>query len=278
MAERIQKSLARLGLGSRRQIETWIREGRIRVNGQAINVGASVEPGDRISLDGRTLTLPEMDAEPTTQILLYHKKVGVICTRQDPEGRPTVFEDLPRCRQGRWVIVGRLDINTSGLLLFTNNGELANRLMHPSYEIGREYAVRVLGEVSPETLAKVREGITLDDGIAKFDSIADAGGSGANHWYHVVLKEGRNREVRRIWEAVGHKVSRLHRVRYGTISLPRSVRPGKYQLLPAEAIEELMAAVDLKGQARPVRQQLKQQGHRQTKARSYGRRPNKKKK
>lgn len=252
MAERIQKVLAQLGLGSRRQIETWIRDGRIRLNGQPVELGTRAGPNDKLSFDGRTYTLAAEDDVPQTRVLIYHKKVGTICTRKDPEGRPTVFSDLPRLRQGRWIAVGRLDINSSGLLLFTNNGELANRLMHPSHGIEREYAVRVLGEVRPETLDRVQTGVMLDDGVTKFDSIADAGGTGANHWYHVVLKEGRNREVRRIWEAVGHKVSRLHRVRYSVVTLPRSVRPGKFEMLPPESVEELLAAVDLPGQVRPA--------------------------
>jgi 23S rRNA pseudouridine2605 synthase len=264
MSERIQKVLAQLGLGSRRQIENWIREGRVRINGHIITLGTCLNPTDRLSVDGRQIRLPVAGETVETRVLIYHKKVGVICTRDDPEGRPTVFADLPRMREGRWIAVGRLDINSSGLLLFTNNGELANRLMHPSYEIDREYAVRVLGEVSPETLERVKTGVMLDDGLTKFDSIADAGGSGANHWYHVVLKEGRNREVRRIWEAVGHKVSRLHRVRYGSIALPRSVRPGKVERLPPESVEALMAAVGIRGQARPKRTQSKRQGRQKT--------------
>ncbi|MBI3562279.1 MAG: pseudouridine synthase [Gammaproteobacteria bacterium] len=264
MSERIQKVLARLGLGSRRQIEEWIRQGRIKLDGDVATLGTSLVQGVRLSIDGKPVNLPDLEEEQATHVLLYHKKVGVICTRHDPEGRPTVFADVPTLRQGRWVAIGRLDINTSGLLLFTNNGELANRLMHPSYGIEREYAVRVLGEVSDATLSRVRTEVTLDDGVTKFDSIRDAGGSGANHWYHVVLKEGRNREVRRIWEAVGHKVSRLHRVRYGRIELPRSVRPGKFERLPFPSILDLMASVDLKGQARPKHAPSKNQGRRRT--------------
>ncbi len=264
MSERIQKVLAQMGLGSRRQIENWIREGRVRINGSIVTLGTCLNPDDRLTVDSRQIKLPVAGEAVDTRVLIYHKKVGVICTRQDPEGRPTVFADLPRLRQGRWIAVGRLDINSSGLLLFTNNGELANRLMHPSYEIEREYAVRVLGEVSAETLKRVITGVELDDGVTKFDSIVDAGGSGANHWYHVVLKEGRNREVRRIWEAVGHKVSRLHRVRYSNVVLPRSVRPGKFEQLPPDVVEILMAAVDIQGQARPKHTQSKRQGRNKT--------------
>ncbi len=270
MGERIQKVLAQIGLGSRRQIEEWIRNGRVRINGSIVEIGTCVTPADRISVDGKSVRIPTAAEATETKVLAYHKKSGVICTRHDPEGRPNVFTDLPRLRNGRWVAIGRLDINTTGLLLFTNNGELANRLMHPSYEIEREYAVRVLGQVSAETLDIVRTGVTLDDGITKFDRIDDAGGSGANHWYHVVLKEGRNREVRRIWEAVGHKVSRLHRVRYSTIQLPRSLRLGKCDLLPPESVEELMAAVALTGKTEPSRSQSKRQGRGQARGRTAG--------
>ena len=259
MGERIQKVLAQIGMGSRRQIEEWIRNGRVRINGKIIEVGTCVEPADRISVDGKSVRLPSATQAAETQVLAYHKKVGVICTRHDPEGRPNVFTDLPRIRNGRWVAIGRLDINTSGLLLFTNNGELANRLMHPSYGIEREYAVRVLGQITPETLNLVQTGVALDDGISKFDRIDDAGGSGANHWYHVILSEGRNREVRRIWEAVGHKVSRLHRVRYSSIQLARSLRPGKSELLPPEFVEQLMVAVALTGKTEPKHAQPKRQ-------------------
>jgi 23S rRNA pseudouridine2605 synthase len=275
MGERIQKVLAQIGMGSRRQIEEWIRNGRVRINGSIIELGTCVNPADRISVDGKSVRLPTAAEAEETKVLAYHKKAGVICTRHDPEGRPNVFTDLPRLRSGRWVAIGRLDINTTGLLLFTNNGELANRLMHPSYEIEREYAVRVLGRVSPETLDLVLTGVTLDDSITKFDRIDDAGGSGANHWYHVVLTEGRNREVRRIWEAVGHKVSRLHRVRYSTIQLPRSLRLGKCELLPPESVEQLMAAVALTGKTEPKHSQSKRQGRGRARGHSAGR-PNKK--
>jgi len=250
MDEKIQKVLANLGYASRREIERWIEAGRVQVNGQVIGLGQRVGEDDRISLDGKPVS---RKAPTETRILLYHKPVGEVTTRHDPQGRPSVFDKLPRLKQGRWIAVGRLDINTSGLLLFTDNGELANRLMHPSYALEREYAVRVLGEVGPETLTALKQGVELDDGIAKFDTISDAGGTGANHWYHVSLLEGRNREVRRLWNAVGHQISRLHRIRYGPITLPRTVRLGQYLELEQQAKELLLRTVGLDVPAPPPR-------------------------
>lgn len=218
MSEKLQKVLARAGLGSRRQIEHWIEEGRITINGDPAMLGARVTPEQTIRVDGRNI--PTHVLQSQQRILIYHKPEGEVCTRSDPQGRPTVFEKLPKLRGARWITIGRLDFNTSGLLLFTTDGELANRLMHPSHEIEREYAVRVLGKVNAEMLVRLKAGVMLEDGPAHFDAIVDAGGSGANHWYHVVLKEGRNREVRRLWEAVGIKVSRLIRVRFGGVQLP----------------------------------------------------------
>jgi 23S rRNA pseudouridine2605 synthase len=243
MGERIQKILANLGYGSRREIERWIEAGRVQVNGKIIQLGARIEPADNVTLDGKPVNVPVL--EQATRILLYHKPVGEICTRDDPEGRPTVFDNLPSLRDGRWVAIGRLDINSSGLMLFTNNGELANRLMHPRYEVEREYAVRVLGEVTDRMIEQLKKGVQLDDGLAKFVSILDAGGQGANHWYHVTLKEGRNREVRRIWEAVDRTVSRLHRIRYGPVVLPRSIRQGKFKELEQNETDLLLKSVGL---------------------------------
>jgi 23S rRNA pseudouridine2605 synthase len=243
MGERIQKILANLGYGSRREIERWIEAGRLRVNGKIIQLGARIEPGDNLSLDGKPVNIPVL--EQATRILLYHKPIDEICTRDDPEGRPTVFDNLPALKGGRWIAIGRLDINSSGLMLFTNNGELANRLMHPRYEIEREYAVRILGEVTDRMLAQLKKGVELDDGMAKFVTIQDAGGQGANHWYHVTLKEGRNREVRRIWEAVDRTVSRLHRIRYGPVALPRSLRQGKFMELEQNETDLLLKSVGL---------------------------------
>ena len=246
MDEKIQKVLANLGYASRREIERWIEAGRVQVNGKVIGLGERVGPTDSISIDGKAVQ--RQAANPQTHVLIYHKPAGEICTRSDPQGRPSVFDKLPRLRKGRWIAVGRLDINTSGLLLFTDNGELANRLMHPKYGIEREYAVRVLGEVTPEQLTELQRGITLDDGIARFVTIADAGGTGANHWYHVSLLEGRNREVKRLWAAVGLQVSRLHRIRYGPVTLPRTVKLGQFQELDKQAKELLLRTVGLEEQ------------------------------
>jgi 23S rRNA pseudouridine2605 synthase len=177
--------------------------------------------------------------------MMYHKPVGQVCTRADPEGRPDVFQNLPNLVQGRWVSIGRLDINTSGLILFTNQGELANRLMHPSYEIEREYAVRVHGAVNTDMLRQLSRGVELNDGMAKFDRILDSGGEGTNHWYHVVLKEGKNREVRRLWESVGVEVSRLVRVRYHSFNLPKWLKPGKHRVFEDEVVKRLYSNLEL---------------------------------
>jgi 23S rRNA pseudouridine2605 synthase len=242
--EKLQKVLARAGIGSRRGMERWIAEGRITVDGKPAKLGDRVSPEQVIRIDGRAL--PRYGLTPKARVVIYHKPEGELCTRADPEGRPTVFENLPTLRNGRWIAIGRLDMNSSGLLLFTTDGELANRLMHPSREIEREYAVRVLGEVTPAMLAQLKQGVMLEDGEAKFERIDDAGGSGANHWYHVVLREGRNREVRRMWEAVGAKVSRLIRVRYGSVILPRLLRPKRTEDVDREQLYALYHAVGLK--------------------------------
>ena len=242
MDEKIQKVLARAGYGSRREIETWIEQGRIKVNRQLAKLGDRIGPEDRIFLDGKPLRIQHA---PRLRVIAYHKPVGEVCTRQDPEGRPTIFERLPRIQNARWIAVGRLDINTSGLLLLTTDGELANRLMHPSSEIEREYAVRVLGEITPENLQHLQTGVMLDDGIAHFDRILDSGGEGSNHWYHVILREGRNREVRRLWEAVGMKVSRLMRIRYANIELGRGLRPGKFRDLETDELQRLLQQVGM---------------------------------
>jgi len=247
--ERIQKYLASQGAGSRRQIDALLQQGRISVNGKVAKPGDQIDGREKIAIDGKLLRLQRHAAKP--KILMYHKPVGEVCTRSDPEGRDTVYTNLPGLNQGRWVGIGRLDINTSGLLLFTNDGELANRLMHPSYEVEREYAVRVHGAVSPEMLQQLRDGIELEDGPAHFDEIQDAGGSGSNHWYHVVLKEGRNREVRRLWEAVGVEVSRLVRVRYDQFKLPKWLKPGKYRFLDEEVVGRVYQRLGLaRGEAR----------------------------
>ena len=244
-AERIQKVLARAGLGSRRQIEGWITEGRIAVNGKRAGLGDKVGPKDRLELDGKPLLLNVTSDQPS-RVLAYHKPAGEICTRNDPEGRPTVFQSLPRLKDARWISVGRLDFNTAGMLLFTNDGELAHALMHPSREIEREYAVRVRGKANEERLAQLLKGVELEDGPAKFLKITDAGGKGSNHWYHVVLAEGRNREVRRLWEAVGIDVSRLIRVRFGPCELPRERRTGEHWDLTPPEIDRLRVVAGMK--------------------------------
>ena len=240
--ERIQKVMAQAGVGSRRQIETWIKEGRISVDGKPAEIGQLITREQRFTLNGKPLRLRQ---KAPTRVLILNKPEGTICSRNDPEHNKTVFELLPRTKHDRWVLVGRLDINTSGLLLVTNNGELANRLMHPSSEIEREDAVRVLGEATPEQIQQLLDGIELEDGPAAFLSISEGEGSGSNRWYHVVLKEGRNREVRRLWDAVGLKVSRLIRIRYGMIALPRLLR-GQYKDLPEKQVTQLMQSVGMR--------------------------------
>ena len=244
MAERIQKILSRAGYGSRREIERWVEAGDILVNGSKATTGQAISEEDQVILRGQRLRLASR-LKATPRVLLYHKKAGEVSTRKDPENRPTVFDSLPDISSGRWIQVGRLDLNTDGLLLFTTDGELANRLMHPSYEIEREYAVRVLGEVSDEMIETLRKGVILEDGKAKFNKITFAGGEGANRWYHVVLKEGRNREVRRLWETQGVKVSRLIRVRYGDITLLRSLRAGRYEEMTVKRMASLYRKVGL---------------------------------
>ncbi|TCT22349.1 23S rRNA pseudouridine(2605) synthase RluB [Thiobaca trueperi] len=247
---RLQKLLAEAGLGSRREIEGWISEGRVRVNGDLAKLGDRATTADRVRLDGRDVKL-KRQRETLPQVIAYHKPEGELVTRRDPEERPTVFRRLPRPKEGRWIAVGRLDINTSGLILFTTDGELANRLMHPSREIEREYAVRILGEVAPGTLERLTTGIELEDGPAKFDAVTDQGGTGANHWFHVVLREGRNREVRRLWEAAGCTVSRLIRIRYGNIELGRRLFTGNWRPLTEEEQTTLMGQAGLTAPGRP---------------------------
>ena len=242
-AERLHKRLAQAGCGSRRAIEEWIRAGRITVNGQLAQVGASVASGDVVCIDGKAVNW-EHALSPSLRVLIYNKPSGEVCTRSDPEGRATVFDRLPRV-EGRWVAVGRLDFTTLGLLLFTNDGELAHRLMHPSSGLEREYAVRVLGQVDAAMLRRLQEGVLLEDGSAHFDTILDAGGQGSNHWYHVIVREGRNREVRRLWESQGVAVSRLMRVRYGPITLPKGLLPGRYRELDEKELNILLTAAGM---------------------------------
>ncbi|BAU47769.1 pseudouridine synthase [Sulfurifustis variabilis] len=247
--EKLQKVLARAGAGSRREMERWIVEGRVTIDGRAAKLGDRVSPRQTIRIDGRSV--PTYATTPKPRVLLYHKPEGQVTTRSDPEGRPTVFDNLPVLKHGRWIAIGRLDLNSSGLLLFTTDGALAHKLMHPSTMIEREYAVRVLGSVPPEGLKQLTEGVVLEDGEARFDSVLDAGGTGANHWYHVVIREGRHREVRRMWEAIGAKVSRLMRVRYGPVPLPRLLRPGRTHDLDADGMTALYAAAGLPPPVKP---------------------------
>jgi 23S rRNA pseudouridine2605 synthase len=243
---RLQKLLAAAGLGSRRSIEQWIRDGRITVGGRVAQLGDRAGPGDEVLLDGRKIDLGAAKT-PTRELLLYHKPVGEMTTRSDPQGRPTVFERLPAPRTGRWITVGRLDVNTSGLLLFTTDGELAHRLMHPSSEIDREYLVRIRGRPSPSAIKQLLEGVALEDGPARFDSIVQDDTDGSHTTFRVVLHEGRNREVRRIWTAIGFEVSRLMRIRYGPIGLPRDLRPGTWRAGDPELTGKLAAVVGLAG-------------------------------
>lgn len=244
-SEKLQKVLARAGYGSRREIESWIEAGRIKINKRVATLGDRVSETDRIQVDGKFVPQSRLK-ERRSRVLIYHKPVGEMCTRHDPEGRDTIFKHLPHLSSGRWISVGRLDFNTSGLLLVTTDGELANRLMHPSHRVEREYAVRVLGNVDKAMLDRLQQGVQLEDGPAHFDNIIDAGGDGANHWYHVILREGRNREVRRLWESQGVQVSRLMRVRYGSIVLPRGQKPGRWEDLPDELVEDLRLSVGLR--------------------------------
>jgi len=242
---RLQKLLAEAGLGSRRTVEAWIREGRVTIGERTARLGDRASLTDEVRLDGRKLDLGGGPAAGR-ELLLYYKPVGEVTTRRDPQGRPTVFERLPRPTQGRWISVGRLDVNTSGLLLLTSDGELAHRLMHPSGEVEREYLVRVRGRPGPGVLQRLLAGVSLEDGPAKFDAIsADPPGDGGHSSFRVVLREGRNREVRRLWEAVGFEVSRLLRIRYGPLELPRDMRPGDTRLADGPSLERLRAAIRL---------------------------------
>lgn len=246
MSEKLQKVLARAGHGSRREIETMIQAGRISVDGKIATLGDRVDvtQATKVRIDGHVVTV--RDTEDTVcRVLMYYKPEGELCTRSDPDGRPTVFDRLPKMQGARWVAVGRLDVNTSGLLLFTTDGELANRLMHPSREVEREYAVRVFGSVDDDKIKQLSKGVQLDDGPASFRTIRYQGGEGMNQWYNVTLTEGRNREVRRLWEAVGVQVSRLIRVRYGDIQLPKSLPRGGWSEMKLEDVNYLRELVQL---------------------------------
>lgn len=242
-SQKLHKVLAQAGIGSRRAMEQWIIEGRVTVNGAVATIGMRVGPRDLIKIGKRTIHWPASDQLP--RVLLYHKPEGEIVTREDPQGRATVFAGLPRLRGAKWLPVGRLDYNTCGLLIFTTSGDLANRMMHPRFGLEREYAVRIIGQLNPEQLAKLKSGIELADGAARCESIADEGGEGSNHWYRLVLKEGRNRIVRRMFESLGLTVSRLMRVRFGIVGLPTRLKRGQSSELTAAETTQLLEWLNL---------------------------------
>jgi 23S rRNA pseudouridine2605 synthase len=236
-SERLQKVLSQAGYGSRREIERWIEQGLLQINGQTAKLGAVVNQNDKISLRGRVINNP-MKLTSATRILLYNKPLGEISSRHDPFHPRTVFDKLPHLSQGRWIQVGRLDINTGGLLVFTNNGDLAHRLMHPRFEFERQYAVRVFGEVTEEMMKNLKAGVDLEDGRAKFEAIIPQGGEHKNIWFHVIMKEGRHRIVRRLWQSQGLEVSRLLRIKYGPFEMPRWLNRGQYYELKSQEVEE----------------------------------------
>jgi 23S rRNA pseudouridine2605 synthase len=236
--QKIHKVLAQAGLGSRREMEELIRAGKVKVNGALAQLGMRVQAGDLIRVGRRQVTVRD---DSKVRIIVYHKPEGEIVSHDDPQGRPTVFEKLPPMRRGKWLAIGRLDYNTSGLLIFTTSGELANRLMHPRYEVEREYAVRVIGKLGDEQVARLTKGVRLEDGMARFEELEERGGRGLNHWYRAILREGRNRIVRRMFDAVGYKVSRLMRVRFGLVSLPFGLRRGGWRELDAEQTAAILA-------------------------------------
>jgi len=262
-SEKLQKIIARAGMASRREAEKWIEQKRVSINGKTAELGARVEALDKVRVDGILLS-DKLLEKPNIKVLMYHKPEGEVCTRKDPEGRRTVFDNLPRIQNGRWIHIGRLDTNTSGLLLFTNDGELANKMMHPSSEIVREYAVRVRGDVTEAVIKNLTEGVELEDGMASFDRVHDAGGEGSNHWYHVNLKEGRNREVRRLWESQDIQVSRLIRIKYGVCELDRSLPRGRWRSLTEVEARELLNSVQMTGE---IASEKKSLGKRNLKAR-----------
>jgi 23S rRNA pseudouridine2605 synthase len=235
---KLQKMLAQAGLGSRRDMEEMIAAGRVTINGVVAEIGARVGPDDVVRVDKRPIKL-QYDTQKL-RVLLYHKPEGEIVSRDDPEKRASVFDKLPPIRGAKWTAIGRLDFNTSGLLIFTTSGDMANRMMHPSFEVEREYAVRIMGTLTDEQIIALKQGIELEDGVARFDSLVDQGGEGSNHWYYVVLREGRNREVRRMFEALGLTVSRLIRVRFGIVGLPPRLKRSHWVELEAEDVAKML--------------------------------------
>ncbi|MCX8518679.1 MAG: pseudouridine synthase [Methylophilaceae bacterium] len=258
--QRLQKRLADAGLGSRRKMEQLISDGKITLNDKLATLGVRVTASDEVRIDGRRINLPATGGIP--QVLLYHKPEGEIVSQKDPQGRASVFDKLPRIRHTKWIAVGRLDINSSGLLLFTNHGELANRLMHPRFDVEREYAVRVWGELTPQQMQMLVAGLNLSDGPAKLESIIAQGGEGANRWYHVVIKEGRNREVRRLFEALSLTVSRLMRVRFGPIQLPSRVKRGQMLKLEPKVVLALLDWAGLPRPTTPIKQRSRHEAER----------------
>jgi 23S rRNA pseudouridine2605 synthase len=245
LSEKLQKIMAGAGVASRRESERWIEAGRVSVNGTIATLGDRATSTDLIRVDGKPLKITKPE-NFQRKMIAYHKPEGEISTKKDPEGRPTIFDTLPNIRNSRWLSVGRLDFNTSGLIFFTNDGDLANKLMHPAQEIVRKYAVRVRGQVSDDILLQLQQGVELDDGEAHFETVEDAGGERTNHWYHVTLKEGRNREVRRMWEAFDIQVSRLHRIKYGPFELPRALKRGRWRELTPDEMADFEKLAGLK--------------------------------
>ena len=251
-SQKLHKVLAQAGLGSRRTMEEWIREGKVTVNGAPAVIGTRVKPADAIRIGRKIVRWPATHRLP--RVLLYHKPEGEIVSHDDPEGRSSVFERLPELRGAKWLAVGRLDFNTSGLLIFTTSGELANRMMHPRFAVEREYAVRIVGQLSASYLQRLKTGIPLSDGVAKCDAVTDEGGEGTNHWYRIVLREGRNRVVRRMFEALGLTVSRLMRVRFGVVALPPRLKRGQITSLPAGEVKRLLDWLDAAHEPVPTRE------------------------
>jgi 23S rRNA pseudouridine2605 synthase len=243
MSERLQKLIANAGYGSRRWVERLIEQGRVSLNNHDVKLGDKAVLNDKVRIDGKLIDLKRY-AETETKVLILNKQAGFICSTKDDKGRKSVYDLLPE--NTRWIMVGRLDLNTSGLLLFTNNGELANKLMHPSAQIDREYAVRVLGKVKEEHIKKLTNGVELEDGFAKFHKVTQGGGEGANRWYRVVIRDGRKREVRRLWEFLNFKVSRLIRTRFGDIRLPDKLRSNQSEYLKPKQVQALLNSVNLK--------------------------------
>ncbi len=253
LGDKLQKILANAGVGSRRAVEVMIADGKVQINGRVAILGERALPTDTLKVDNQLIKSTRLETQPT-QVILYNKPEGQLCTRKDEKGRDTIFNHLPRIINSRWITIGRLDLNTSGLLILTNNGELANRMMHPSYEVEREYSVRVFGEIPEEVVKTLKKGVMLEDGMAKFNKIAklpQQDSESINQWFKVSLKEGRNREIRRMWASQGVQVSRLIRVRYGEFNLPRNLRRGKAESLSWKQINQLLKSVQLPEEARP---------------------------